>query len=338
MTASIHTPATADGWHGQIPSAAFPASPTRYHLYIGLFCPFAHRVNFVRHLKGLTKILPVSIVRPYPKGDLKGWPGWKFPATEDEYAGATVDRLYGSEYLHQVYFRADPEYKGRYSVPLLWDVEAGGAVCNESLELLRWLPHAFKEHVPAAVADIDLYPTHLRAKIDAISPWMQADMNRGVYKAGFADSQEEYDKNVVPVFGALNRLEKIVAANGGPFVLGTEMTELDVLLYATLIRFDVVYVQHFKCNLGTIRHDYPVLHNWLKGMYWDVEAARATTDFRHIKENYTKSHWQVNPKAITPLGPFPDIEEGVERDWSVLRVGGVRHPAVVEYEAGIADV
>lgn len=114
---------------------------------------------------------------------------------------------------------------------------------------------------------------------------MQSDINTGVYKAGFAPSQEVYDKNLIPVFGALNKIERIIAQNGGPFVLGDQITELDVRLYATIVRFDTVYVQHFKCNLGTIRHDYPVLNNWLKGMYWDVKASRASTDFKHIKEN-----------------------------------------------------
>lgn len=151
--------------------------------------------------------------------------------------------------------------------------------------MLRWLPTAFDEILPQNVASIDLYPEHLRDTIDAITPWMQSDINTGVYKAGFASTQEDYDKNVIPVFGALNKIERIIAANGGPFVLGETMTELDIRLYATLIRFDTVYVQHFKCNLGTIRHDYPVLNNWLKGMFWDVEAARNSTDFRHIKEN-----------------------------------------------------
>lgn len=127
---SIHQAGTADGWHGIVPSTAFPAEPDRYHLYIGHFCPFAHRVNIVRHLKGLTDLIKVSVVRAYPKGDLKGWPGWKFPASDDEYPGATVDHLYGEDYLHKVYFRADPEYKGRYSVPLLWDTKTGTAVCN----------------------------------------------------------------------------------------------------------------------------------------------------------------------------------------------------------------
>ncbi|KKK18217.1 hypothetical protein AOCH_004532 [Aspergillus ochraceoroseus] len=330
---SHHRPGTSDGWHGTIsPSSPFNPEKGRYHLYIGLFCPFAHRANFVRHLKGLTDIIDISVVMPYPKGDSKGWPGWRFPSSNDEYPGATVDQLFGEDYMHKVYFRADPEYKGRYSVPLLWDKKTNTAVCNESLELLRWLPSAFNSFLPESLASITLYPTHLQTEIDALSKWIQSDLCTGVYKAGFAPSQEVYDQKVVPVFGALNALERIVARNGGPFILGSEMTELDVIVYATLIRFDTVYVQHFKCNLGTIRHDYPVLNNWLKGMYWDVEAARATTDFKHIKENYTKSHYDINPKAITPMGPFPHVEEGVERDWSKLSVGGVQHPHVLEYE------
>ncbi|KAJ5720581.1 uncharacterized protein N7483_008515 [Penicillium malachiteum] len=324
----IHNPGTADGWHGVIPSAEFPAERDRYHLYIGLFCQFAHRANFVRHLKGLADFIDISIVKPYPKSD----EGWRFPSSDEEYSGATVDHLFGEDYLHKIYFRADPEYKGRYSVPVLWDQKAGTI---ESAELLRWLPTAFNELLPATLASVDLYPSHLRAKIDSITSWMQDDINFGVYKAGFSPTQEVYEKNVVPVFGALNKIEQIIAQNGGPFVLGKEITELDIRLYATLIRFDVGYAQYFKCNLGTIRHDYPVLNNWLKGMYWDVEASRASTNFKHIKENYTKS---TNPNAITHMGPFPDIEEGVERHWSRLVVGGVKHPAVLEYEQTLPNL
>ncbi|KAL4865908.1 hypothetical protein BDV12DRAFT_210789 [Aspergillus spectabilis] len=333
-----HTPNTADGWHGIItPSGPFPPQKGRYHLYIGLFCPFAHRVNFIRHLKGLTEIIDCSVVMPYPKGDEKGWPGWRFPVSNEEYPGATVDKVFGEDYLHKVYFREDQEYKGRYSVPVLWDREGGTVVCNESLELLRWLPSAFNTLLPPHLASITLYPPHHQAKIDTLHTWILPNLCSGVYKAGFASTQEEYNKNVIAVFGALNKLEKIVHANGGPFILGSELTELDVTVYVTLIRFDTVYVQHFKCNLGTIRHDYSTLSNWVKGVYWGVEAARDTTDFRHIKENYTKSHYDINPKAITPLGPFPDVEEGVERDWARLRVGGVRHPDVLEFEASLGD-
>ncbi|KAL2358883.1 glutathione S-transferase, partial [Cryomyces antarcticus] len=311
----------------------FPPEKGRYHLYVGLFCPFAHRAMLACQLKGLTDFFDVSVVKPYPKGDDKGWPGWRFPKTDNEYSGATVDKLFGSEYLHEVYFKADKEYKGRYSVPALWDTKTNTMVNNESAELLRSLQTSFNHELPPEFANVTLYPEHLRTRIDEVTEWMQRDLNTGVYKAGFALDQETYDKNVIPVFGALNKLEKMVSQNGGPYVLGKELTELDVRLYATLIRFDTVYVQHFKCNLGTIRHDYPVLNNWLKTLYWNVKGFKETTNFKHIKENYTKSHADINPHAITPVGPFPDIEEGVEQDISKLKVGSVKMPEVLEYES-----
>lgn len=161
---------------------------------------------------------------------------------------------------------------------------------------------------------------------------MQDNLNTGVYKAGFAPDQETYDKNVVPVFAALNKLEEIIHENGGPYILGQDMTELDIRAYSTIVRFDATYVQHFKCNLGTIRHDYPNIHNWLKNLYWNVPGYKESTDFKHIKENYTKSHGDINPKAITPMGPFPDMEEGVEKDFSKLRVGAVKLDAVLKYQ------
>jgi putative glutathione S-transferase len=161
---------------------------------------------------------------------------------------------------------------------------------------------------------------------------VQNDLNLGVYKAGFAPNQETYDENVIPVFAALNQLEEIINKNDGPYVLGKEMTELDIRAYCTIVRFDTVYVQHFKCNLGTIRHDYPTINNWLKNLYWNVPGYAETTDFKHIKENYTKSHGHINPKAITPMGPFPDVEKGVETDFSKLRVGAVKMDKILEYQ------
>ena len=302
-------------------------------MYIGLFCPFAHRANLVRHLKGLTDIIDISVVKPYPKGDEHGWPGWQFPASDNEYPNATVDHLFGSKYLHEVYFKADKDYKGRYSVPVLWDKETGTIVNNESEELMRNLQVGFNTLLPEESAKITLYPEHLRPKIDEIGVWMQRDLNTGVYKAGFAPDQETYDKNVPPVFAALNKLENLLARNKGPYILGTHLTELDIRAYATVVRFDTVYVQHFKCNLGTIRHDYPQLNNWLKNLYWNVKGFRETTDFKHIKESYTKNHPDINPKGITPMGPWPDVEEEpYERDLGKVRVGGVRHPKVVELE------
>lgn len=298
----------------------------------GLFCPFAHRANLVRHLKGLQDVIPLTVVKPYPKGDENGWPGWQFPSTEDEYPGANPDPLFGAKYLHELYFKADELYKGRYSVPVLWDTKQDTIVNNESAELLRDLQTGFNTILPKDSATLTLYPEHLRSKIDEMSTWMQRDLNTGVYKAGFAKSQDDYNKNVPIVFAALNRLEKIIAENRGPFVLGKELTELDLRAYATVVRFDTVYVQHFKCNLGTIRHDYPQINNWLKNLYWNVPGFRETTDFRHIKENYTKSHGDINPHAITPMGPWPDVEDGYERDLTKLKIGGVKMPLVLDRE------
>lgn len=287
IPSSVHS-GPDDSWHGTVSTASdnpFQPEKGRYHLYIGLFCPFAHRANLVRHLKGLQEIISIDVVKPYPKGNDKGWPGWQFPASDDEYPNATVDHLFDSKYLHEIYFKADKEYTGRYSVPLLWDKKLNTIVNNESAELLRWLQTGFDTIAPKDRVDLTLYPEHLRSQIDSIADWMQRDLNTGVYKAGFAPDQETYDKNVILVFGALNKLEKLVHSNKGPYVLGEHMTELDVRLYATLIRFDTVYVQHFKCNLGMLRKEYPVLNNWLKGMYWNHDEFRNTTDFKHIKEN-----------------------------------------------------
>jgi putative glutathione S-transferase len=249
----------------------------------GLFCPFAHRPNLVRHLKHLQAYLPISIVRPYPKGE----PGWRFDAS---YPNATPDHLFNSQFMHQIYFRDDPAYKGKYSVPLLWDKKTNRIVNNESAEMLKWLPHAFDSILESSekVAELDFYPQALRGKIDEISPWLQSLICTGVYKAGFAQSQEGYEANVVPLFAALNRLEDLLHSNGGPYILGDTLTELDLLAYPTIVRFDTVYSQHFKTNLGSVRHDYPVLNNWLKNLYHNVEGFKESTDFRHIKENVSR--------------------------------------------------
>jgi putative glutathione S-transferase len=306
-------------WHGKItPEGPYPPEAGRYHLYIGssfknlfkflitkvhlgLFCPFAHRANLVRHLKGLTDIIDISIVKAYPKGDDKGWPGWKFPTEDDPYEDATSDQLFGSKYLHEVYFKDKKYYEGRYSVPVVWDKKTNQLVNNESLEILRDWNTAFNSILPEKFQAVDLYPESLREQINEIGAWMQSDLNSGVYKAGFATDQATYDKNVVPVFKALNRIEKILAQNGGPYVLGSQITELDLRLYPTIIRFDAVYVQHFKCNLGTIRHGYPILNEWLKNLYWNVPGFRETTNFKHIKENVSdqSSYEVIRPCVYT---------------------------------------
>lgn len=290
------------------------------------------------------------MVRPYPKGNDKGWPGWKFGSKdekdEDFYPDATEDRLFGSKYMHEVYFRDEPNYPGRYSVPVLWDTKTNKIVNNESPEIMRNLQTGFNELIEDEyVRQLNFYPEDLRSQIDEISAWLRPSLNNGVYRAGFAETQEEYDEAVIPVFAALNKMEKLIASNGGPFVLGERLTEVDLLLYPTIIRFDTVYVQHFKVNLGTIRHDYPQINNWMKGLYWGLAEmthngsakkvwgfGSETVDFKHIKENYTKSHYDINPKAITPRGPFPAVEEGYEKDFSKVRVGRITLEEVVDQE------
>ncbi|KAK1041015.1 hypothetical protein LTS16_009942 [Friedmanniomyces endolithicus] len=327
-----------DSFHGKITKdGPFHPEKDRYHLYIGLFCPFAHRANLVRKLKQLDKYagIDISIVKPYPKDEpnTPSKPGWRFNHNdESRYEGATEDKLFGYQYINEVYFQADKSYKGKYTVPALWDKKLNTIVNNESAELLRDLQTAFNELLPKDVAEMTLYPKELQSEIDTIASWMSDHLNTGVYKAGFAPNQEVYNKHLPPVFAALNKLEKITKQHGGPYILGAKMTELDVSAYASIVRFDTVYVQHFKCNLGMIRYSYPVLHNWLKCMYFNEEAYRETTEFRHIKENYTKSHSDINPKSITPMGPWPDVEEGFEKDWSRIRAGSINMPEVLEAE------
>ena len=310
-----NTTPNSGSWRGEIGSAEFPAEPDRYHLYVGWFCPFAARALLARELKGLQDFLPISVVKPYPKGE----EGWRFPKDDNEYPGSTVDHLFGSAYLHDVYFRSPPSYKGyqgKYSVPLLWDKKTSQAVNNESEDIMRHLNHAFDEYLPkdSPQREFDLRPDDLVAKIDEINQWLVPNFNSGVYKAGFAQTQEDYEKGCRGTFESLDKIEAILKSHDGPFMLGDRLTEVDIKAYATLIRFDTVYVTHFKVNIGTVRHNYPVTHRYLKNMYWKVKGFREVTDFKHIKENYFKSHMDVNPKSFVPLGPVPDIEEWTTED------------------------
>ncbi|KAI9815713.1 MAG: hypothetical protein M1827_002109 [Pycnora praestabilis] len=306
-------PATGS-WRGTLGSSEFPVEADRYHLYASLFCPFAGRVLLTRELKGLHKFLPVDIVRPFPKGT----EGWRFPADNDEYPGATVDRLFHSTFLNEIYRKDTPSYNGPFSVPLLWDKKTNKIVNNESEDIMRMLNTAFDDFLlpPGnnTKKTVNFYPPALHSSIDAINAWLVPELNTGVYKAGFAPTQEAYGPACEIVFSALQHASDTLSDHKGPYMLGSQLTELDLKLYSTLIRFDTIYVQHFKLNLGTIRHDYPVLNRYLKHLYWKVEGFRQVTDFMHIKENYSKCHKDLNPKAITPLGPRPNIEPWTEED------------------------
>ena len=256
----------------------------------------------------------MSIVKAYPKED----GGWRFPTTDDEYPGSTIDHLFHSKFLHEVYLKSNSEYKGKYSVPVLWDKKTNQIVNNESEDIMRMLNTAFSDHLPKhdPRRKLNFYPPELKHQIDEINSWMSPDLNTGVYKAGFAPTQEAYDSAAVVVFETLDRLEKILKEQNSIFIIPgiPHPTEVDIKLYTTLVRFDTIYQQHFKLMLKSIRHNYPSLNRWLKNFYWNVPGVKATTNFKHIKENYSKSHLDINPKSITPLGPEPEVEPWTEED------------------------
>ncbi|KAI1113778.1 glutathione S-transferase [Nemania sp. NC0429] len=295
-------------WISDAPDARFPVEKGRYHLYVSYACPWAHRTLIARKLKGLEDFVSFSVVHWH-----MGEKGWRFATAEDKDAeGENVipDPLPGHEsytHLRNIYLGVDPSYAGRFTVPVLFDKKAGTIVNNESSEILRMFGSVFNAALPAPAAALDLYPEDLRARIDEVGEWTYDGINNGVYKSGFATTQEAYERNVVRLFADLDRVEAILREGSGPYLFGDRLTETDVRLYVTLVRFDPVYVQHFKCNIRDIRSGYPAIHAWLRNLYWGQPAFAETTNFLHIKSHYTKSHTQINPFSITPVGPVPDI-------------------------------
>jgi putative glutathione S-transferase len=296
-------------------NSKFKPELNRYHLYVSMACPWAHRTLITRVLKGLTQIISVSVVHWHMDNN-----GWRFMNKEEaskrssnsDILNGTEDHLHGFDRIKQLYFKADPEYSGRFTVPVLWDKKLETIVNNESSEILRMLNSEFNSLLSSEYAELDLYPKDMREAIDEINSWIYDNINNGVYKTGFSTKQEVYDKEVVNVFNHLDKVELILAKNHeGPnkieFLLDNKITEADIRLFTTIVRFDAVYVQHFKCNLKMIRYDYPNIHNWLRLLYWKIPGFNETTDFHHIKCHYTKSHVGINPNGITPLGPVPDV-------------------------------
>ena len=219
------------------------------------------------------------------------------------------------EYTHlrDLYFSVNPSYDGRFTVPTLWDKKTNTIVSNESSEIIRMFYTEFDSLLPQKYRDLVLFPKDLQSEIEATNDWTYNDINNGVYKSGFATTQEAYEKAVHQLFTSLDRAEAHLKSQSeqskGPYYFGEHITEADVRLYTTIIRFDVVYVQHFKCNIHDIRSGYPYLHAWVRSLYWKHPESfgEATTDFVHIKRHYTKSHKQINQFSITPVGPLPDI-------------------------------
>ena len=289
---------TEDGSAGPTGVGGFKAEPGRYHLYVSHACPWAHRTMIFRALKGLEDKISVSIVNWFMGED-----GWTF----DEADGVIADPINDAAFMYQIYTAANPEYSGRVTVPVLWDKETHTIVSNESAEIIRMFNSAFDQ---VGASGGDFYPAALRAAIDPVNDRIYETVNNGVYKTGFATSQEAYEEAVIPLFETLDWLEDRLAHRR--YLLGPDITEADWRLFTTLIRFDPVYVGHFKCNLKRIT-DYPNLSNYVRDLFQQPGVA-ATVNIHHIKSHYYGSHESINPSRIVPLGPTIDYTQTHDRD------------------------
>jgi putative glutathione S-transferase len=278
-------------------SSGFKAEAGRYHLYVSLACPWAHRTLILRKLKKLEDAISLSIVDP-----LMGDNGWEF----SENPGCIPDTVNGLKYLREVYVKADPHYTGRVTVPVLWDKKSGTIVNNQSREIMRMFDTVFDGLGDPGVT---FYPERLREKIDGTIDAIYNPINNGVYRAGFATSQEAYDEAAEELFGALDHWDKTLSLSR--YLCGEVITEADWCMFTTLLRFDPVYYTHFKCNLRHI-YEYPNLSNYLKDLY-QVPGVAETCNLDHIRNHYFRSHPSVNPHGIVPVGPRVDLSAPHDR-------------------------
>lgn len=281
---------TADGAPGPTGTSGFRAEAGRYHLYVSYACPWAQRTLIFRVLKGLESMVSLSVVNPH-----MGAHGWTFADGD----GVIKDCVNHADYLHQLYTSAQHDYSGRVTIPLLWDKKTATIVSNESSEIIRMFNRGF-DAVGAAAGDY--YPSELRAEIDRLNARIYPTINNGVYQAGFATSQAAYQEAVRSLFDSLDWLEGILSHRR--YLTGPQITEADWRLFTTLIRFDPVYVGHFKCNLKRIS-DYPALSNYVRDLYQQPGISR-TVNMSHIKQHYYTSHPTINPTRVVPLGPEVD--------------------------------
>lgn len=289
---------TQDGNPGPSGEGGFPAEAGRYHLYVSLACPWAHRTIIFRHLKRLESVISMSITSWH-----MGEQGWTF----DEAEGSSGDAVNGARRMSDIYLRADAKYTGRCSVPVLWDKQKKTIVSNESSEIIRMLNSAFND---LTNEHTDFYPPELRSEIDAVNDLVYPNVNNGVYRAGFATAQPAYEEAFRSVFSTLDDLERRLARQR--YVAGPRLTEADWRLFPTLVRFDAVYYSHFKCNKRRIE-DYPNLSNYLRDLY-QVPGIDETVSIDHIKRHYYGSQLKVNPSGIVPLGPELDFTASHDRD------------------------
>lgn len=282
---------SADGHTG------FLAEPNRYHLYVSLACPWAHRTLIFRRLKGLENIISISVVHPY-----MGENGWSF----EEGESCVADNINHKRYLHEIYTLAKPDYTGRVTVPTLWDRQKQTIVSNESADIIRMLNSEFN-----AFTDVqtDFYPADLHEAIHEINNTVYHNVNNGVYRCGFATTQQAYEEAFEQLFNTLDELENRLSRQR--YLVGDRLTEADWRLFTTLIRFDAVYVGHFKCNRHRI-DDYPNLSNYLRELY-QYPGVEPTVNMHHIKRHYYESHHGINPTGIVPLGPALDFDAPHDR-------------------------
>jgi putative glutathione S-transferase len=289
---------TADGSAGPSGEGGFRAEVGRYHLYVSLACPWAHRTLIMRAFKGLEAMISVSVVH---------WlmleKGWIFA----DGPGVIADPIHGARFMHEVYTAAEPHYTGRVTVPALWDKVRGAIVSNESSEIIRMLNSAF-DGIGATPGDF--YPEALRAEIDAVNARVYDTLNNGVYKSGFATTQAAYEEAIYPLFDTLDWLEERLSKRR--WLVGAIMTEADIRLFTTLIRFDAVYVGHFKTNLRRIA-DYPHLSAAMRDIY-QTPGVAPTVNFEHIKKHYYQSHPSINPHGVVPAGPLIDLDSPPNRE------------------------
>ncbi|WP_122760792.1 glutathione S-transferase family protein [Pseudomonas viridiflava] len=289
---------TRDGQDGPSGEGGFAAEAGRYHLYVSLACPWAHRTLILRKLKDLEKLIDVSVVSWLMLEN-----GWTF----DQQKGSSGDALDDFQFFHQRYTADDPRYTGRVTVPVLWDKQQQRIVSNESAEIIRMFNAAFDELTGNT---LDFYPSALQSSIDELNEQIYPKVNNGVYRAGFATSQGAYEEAFDDVFAELDVLENLLGEKR--YLTGKHLTEADIRLFTTIVRFDAVYYSHFKCNLRRIA-DYPNLSNWLRELYqWPGIAE--TVDFEHIKGHYYASHRTINPTGIIPKGPALDLQAGHDRE------------------------
>ncbi|WP_252106535.1 MULTISPECIES: glutathione S-transferase family protein [unclassified Halomonas] len=288
-------------WVGETDDAdrkSFPAEQDRYHLYVSLACPWAHRALIMRKLKGLEELIGVSHTSPLMLDH-----GWTYQKNE----GSSGDRVNGVAYHFELYTMTEADYTGRVTVPVLWDKKRSAIVNNESAELVRMFNGAFDT---LTGNDLDFYPSDLRDVIDEVNEDVYDNVNNGVYKAGFATEQSVYEKHVKALFDSLDRLE--ARLENQRYLAGEWLTEADIRLFTTLIRFDAVYHGHFKCNVRRIE-DYPNLSNYLRELYqWP--GVSETVNMDHIKRHYYYSHESINPTRIVPVGPALDLERPHDRE------------------------